>query len=128
MRQIFCMLFVCTAAFGCGGSEPKGGQAAAGAGGGRGAFPAMGVKTITITPKPIPQTSEFVATIKSLRSTNIQPQVEGFVRQIMVKAGDRVRAGQPLVQIDPEKQQATVAATQSQRASRDADLAFARQQ
>jgi RND family efflux transporter MFP subunit len=88
----------------------------------------MNVKTMTVTPKPIPRTSEYVATIKSLRSTNIQPQVEGFVRQIMVKAGDRVRAGQPLVQIDPEKQQATVAATQSQRASREADLEFARQQ
>jgi RND family efflux transporter MFP subunit len=88
----------------------------------------MGVKTITITAKPIPQSSEFVATIKSLRSTNIQPQVEGIVRQIMVKAGDRVRAGEPLVQIDPEKQQATVAATQSQRAARQADLEYARQQ
>ena len=88
----------------------------------------MGVKTITIAPKPIPQTSEFVATIKSLRSMNIQPQVEGIVRQIMVKSGDRVRAGQPLVQIDPEKQQATVATTQSQRVARQADLEFARQQ
>ena len=103
-------------------------QAGGGGAGGRGGFPAMAVKTITFTPQTIPQTSEFVATIKSLRSTNIQPQVEGFVRQIMVKSGDRVRAGQPLVQIDPEKQQATVAATESQRASREADLEFARQQ
>ena len=70
----------------------------------------MNVKTITIAPKPIPQTSEFVATIRSLRSTNIQPQVDGIVRQIMVMAGDRVRAGQALVQIDPDKQQATVSA------------------
>jgi len=118
---------MCTAVLAaCGGGSDQ--QAGAAGGRGRGAFPAMDVKTITVTPKPIPQTSEFVATIKSLRSTNIQPQVEGFVRQIMVKAGDRVRAGQPLVQIDPDKQQATVATTQSQRASRDADLALARQQ
>jgi RND family efflux transporter MFP subunit len=88
----------------------------------------MDVKVITIAPKPIPQTSEFVATVKSLRSTNIQPQVEGIIRQIMVKSGDHVRAGQPLMQIDPEKQQATVATTQSQRASRQADLEYARQQ
>ena len=45
---------------------------------------------------------------RSLRSTTVQPQVEGFVRQILVRAGDRVRAGQPLVQIDPDRQQATV--------------------
>jgi len=121
-------MVMCTAALACGGGEQQGGPGGGGAAGGRGGFPAMDVKTVTLAPKPIPQTSEFVATIKSLRSTNIQPQVEGIVRQIMVKAGDRVRMGQPLVQIDPEKQQATVSATQSQRASRDADLEFARQQ
>jgi RND family efflux transporter MFP subunit len=122
-------MVVCTAGLACGGGEQQqGGPGGGGAAGGRGGFPAMDVKTVTLAPKPIPQSSEFVATIKSLRSTNIQPQVEGIVRQIMVKAGDRVRMGQPLVQIDPEKQQATVSATQSQRASRDADLEFARQQ
>jgi RND family efflux transporter MFP subunit len=121
------LLIICTALLAScsGGDNP---QQGVGGAGGRGGFPAMQVKTITVEPQPIPQTSEFVATIKSLRSTNIQPQVEGFVRQIMVKAGDRVRAGQPLVQIDPDKQQATVAATQSQRASREADLEFAHQQ
>jgi RND family efflux transporter MFP subunit len=39
-----------------------------------------------------------------------------------------VRAGQPLVQIDPDKQQATVTVTEAQRAAREADLAFAKQQ
>jgi len=127
MQRTSLVVLVCTAALACGGGGEQGGPGG-GAAGGRGAFPAMDVKTVTIASKPIPQTSEFVATIKSLRSTNIQPQVEGIVRQIMVMAGDRVRVGQPLVQIDPEKQQATVSATQSQRASREADLEFARQQ
>ncbi len=127
MRARLLPLLLCTAvvAAACGGGDT---QQAGGGAGGRGAFPAMDVKTITIAPRPIPQTSEFVATIRSLRSMNIQPQVDGIVRQIMVMAGDRVRAGQPLVQIDPEKQQATVSASQSQRASREADLEFAHQQ
>ena len=99
MRARLLPLLLCAAAVAaaCGGGDT---QQAGGAAGGRGAFPAMDVKTITIVPKPIPQTSEFVATIRSLRSTNIQPQVDGIVRQIMVMAGDRVRAGQALVQID----------------------------
>jgi RND family efflux transporter MFP subunit len=46
----------------------------------------------------------------------------------MVRAGDRVDVGQPLIQIDPDKQQATNTVTESQRASRDADLAYASQQ
>ncbi len=108
----------------CGGGQTPGSAA----GGGRGAFPPAEVKTVTLAPKPIPQSSEFVATIRSLRSTTIQPQVEGLVTQIFVKAGDRVRAGQPLLQIDPDRQQAAVTSMESQRASREADLAYATQQ
>jgi RND family efflux transporter MFP subunit len=106
---------------------PGEGQAQGGPGG-RGAFPPMEVKTLALELRPLPQSSEYVATIRSLRSITVQPQVDGFVRQILVRAGDRVRAGQPLIQIDPDKQQATVTATESQRLSREADLAFAKQQ
>jgi RND family efflux transporter MFP subunit len=88
----------------------------------------MEVKTIALEAHPTPQSSEFVATVRSLRSTTVQPQVDGIVRQVFVKAGDRVQVGQPLIQIDPEKQQATVTASESQRASREADLAYAKQQ
>jgi len=88
----------------------------------------MDVSAISLAPRPIAQTSEYVATIRSLRSTTIQPQVEGIVRQILVKAGDTVREGQPLLQIDPDKQQATVVTTESQRVAREADLAYATQQ
>jgi RND family efflux transporter MFP subunit len=105
----------------------NGGGAQAGAGG-PGAMPPTDVTTITLAAKPVPRTSEFMASVQSLRSTTIQPQVEGIVRRIFVKAGDRVRAGQPLVQIDPDKQQASVAAFESTRAARQADVAFARQQ
>lgn len=88
----------------------------------------MAVQTLTLEPQPLPQSTEYVATIRSLRSSTVQPQVEGFVRQIFVQAGDRVTAGRPLIQIDPDKQQATVTTTESQRASREADLAYTRQQ
>jgi RND family efflux transporter MFP subunit len=92
------------------------------------AFPPMDVMSITLAPKPVAQTSEYVATIRSLRSTTIQPQVEGIVRQIFVRAGDRVSVGQPLIQIDPDKQQASVTTTESTRVAREADLAYASQQ
>lgn len=91
-------------------------------------MPPMDVKTVILALKPVPRTSDFVATVRSLRSTTIQPQVEGFVRQILVRAGDRVQAGQPLVQIDPDRQQAAATVTESQRAAREADLELARQQ
>jgi RND family efflux transporter MFP subunit len=121
-RTISLLILLATTAAACGG---EGTQAGAN---GPGAMPPAEVKTITLAPRPVPRTSEFVATIRSLRSTTIQPQVEGFVRRIFVKSGDRVRAGQPLVQIDPEKQQASVTTWESTRAAREADVAFARQQ
>ncbi|MBI2188104.1 MAG: efflux RND transporter periplasmic adaptor subunit [Acidobacteria bacterium] len=127
-RLLSLLLFVSLSAAACGGEAGQAASEGGGPGGGRGAFPPMDVQTVTLEPRPLPQTTEYVATIRSLRSTTVQPQVEGIVRQIFVQAGDRVAAGRPLVQIDPDKQQATVAATESQRASREADLAFATQQ
>src|SRR5712692_10311777 len=53
---------------------------------------------------PIEETTEYVATLKSLRSTTIQPQIDGQITQILVKSGDRVRQGAPLMQIDPRQQ------------------------
>src|SRR5258705_11733029 len=99
MRAPFLPLLLCAVvvAAACGGGNSE--QAGAGAAGGRGAFPAMDVKTLTIAPKPIPQTSDFVATVRSPRSTNSQPQLQGFARQIMVKARHRNTAGQPPCQV-----------------------------
>jgi RND family efflux transporter MFP subunit len=114
-------ILLAAGASGCGGRDPQG------AGDPR-AMPPVEVRTITLAAKPVPQSSEFIASIRSLRSTTVQPQVEGIVRRIFVTAGDRVRAGQPLVQIDPEKQQASVATWQSSRVAREAEVAFAKQQ
>jgi RND family efflux transporter MFP subunit len=83
---------------------------------------------MTLVEKPIARTSEFVATVRSLRSTTIQPQAEGFITRIHVRAGDRVRAGQPLMQIDPDRQRAAVVSLESTRAAHEAEVAFARQQ
>ena len=44
---------------------------------------------------PVDEATEYVATLKSLHSTSIQPQIDGQITQIVVKSGDRVRAGRP---------------------------------
>jgi RND family efflux transporter MFP subunit len=76
----------------------------------------------------VEQTTEFVGTVKSRRSTTVQPQVEGFITRILARSGDRVRAGTPLMEIDPRLQQAAVANLESQRTARQADVRYARQQ
>jgi RND family efflux transporter MFP subunit len=85
---------------GCGKSAPK--AAAAG-------MPAMPVHTITVQAQPVAQSDEYVATIRSRRSATINPQVSGNITRILVHSGEHVRAGQPLIDIDPSKQEATVA-------------------
>jgi len=75
---------------------------------------AMPVQTAAVTIAPVPQSSEYVATIKSRRSATLQPQVSGILTQIRVRSGDHVKAGQGLMEIDPRQQQASVA---SQRAT-----------
>ncbi len=56
----------------------------------------------------VPLSDSYVATIKSRRTTTLQPQVDGRITRILVHSGQNVAAGQLLLQIDPLKQQASV--------------------
>ncbi len=74
----------------------------------RPAMQGLPVQTVTVSLAPVPQTSQYVSTIKSRRSATIQPQVSGNLTQILVHSGDLVHAGQTLMEIDPRQQQAMV--------------------
>jgi RND family efflux transporter MFP subunit len=66
------------------------------------------VQTLPVALAPVAQSSEYVATIKSRRSATLMPQVSGILTAILVRSGDRVHAGQELMDIDPRQQQAAV--------------------
>lgn len=89
---------------GLGGCGKKAAPPAAPGGG----MQAMPVQTVAVSLAPVPQSSEYVATIKSRRSATLQPQVDGRLTAIQVRSGDHVQAGQLLMSIDPEHQQASV--------------------
>jgi RND family efflux transporter MFP subunit len=74
---------------------------------------ALPVQTQTIAAAPVPQYDEYVSTIKSRRSATINPQVDGNLVRIYVHSGQRVHAGQILMEIDPLKQEATVASSKA---------------
>jgi RND family efflux transporter MFP subunit len=79
---------------------------------------AMPVQVAPVTLSPVPNSDTYVATIKSRRSSTMQPQVDGNLVKIFVKSGDLVKSGQVLMRIDPLKQMATVLSqqgTQSQK-------------
>jgi RND family efflux transporter MFP subunit len=87
--------------------------------------PRVPVKTAIIAPVAVPESSEYLGTLKSRHSTVLNPQVEGQITSIFVKSGDRVKAGTALMQIDPLKQQATVGSQDAARAAQEANVHFA---
>jgi len=74
------------------------------------AMQALPVQTVTVASSPVPNSDEYVATIKSRRSATLSPQVDGNLTAILAHSGQHVKAGQVLMQIDASKQEATVAA------------------
>jgi RND family efflux transporter MFP subunit len=91
-------------------------------------FPPAAVQLVTASLTALDDTTEYVATLKSLHSTTIQPQIDGQITQIVVKSGDRVPQGAPLIQIDPRRQEAAVSSQEASRAAKEANVNFARQQ
>lgn len=91
-------------------------------------MPPMPVEAITLVNKPVEQVSEFVASLKSRRSSTIQPQAEGYLTRIAVRSGERVSAGALLFEIDSAPEQAALASLQSMRPMREAELSYAQQQ
>jgi len=92
------------------------------------AMPAMPVRIQVAKAVAVDDSSEYVATLKSRGSAAIMPQVEGHITRIFVRSGDRVPEGTPLMQIDPEKQRATVSSQEDSRAAKVAAVQYARQQ
>jgi len=120
-RAALAAAFLAGLAVSCGGGAPQGQGAPQG-------FPPTPVKIVDARTTPIEDATEYVATLKSLRSTTIQPQIDGQITQIFVKSGDHVGQGDRLMQIDPRRQQAAVSSQEAERASREANVAYARQQ
>ena len=111
------------------GAACRGGDQADGPGGpAGGAPPPMPVETITLTAKPVEQATEYVASLKSRRSSTIQPEVEAALVSIAVRSGQVVSKGTLLFEIDAAPQQAALGSLQSMRPSRESDVEFARQQ
>jgi len=88
--------------------------------------PPSPVALSTVHQAEVEDTTEYVGTLKSLHSTPVQPQVDGRIVGIAVKSGDRVKAGDPIVQIDAQRQAAAVSSQEATRAALEANVAFAK--
>lgn len=85
--------------------------------------PPAHVTTAKIEPATVTTTSTLIGEMDSRKSIDLFPKIDGYVRAIPVSPGQKVRAGQLIIAIDPTKQEATVAAKRSSVELAKADLA-----
>src|SRR5215510_6513467 len=88
--------------------------------------PAFPVKVITVQAQLVPDSTEYLATLRSRNASALQPQVEGEVIRISVHSGEQVSAGAPILEIDPRKQEATVSSQEAAYKSKLATMEFNR--
>jgi RND family efflux transporter MFP subunit len=120
--------------FAPGGPPQAGPGGPMGGPGGPGGPMAMPVRLGQAEPTTIEESSEYVARLESRQSVRPRPQVSGQITNIFVKPGDRVRAGAPIMQINPaeqaaslESQLAAVESARSEMKLAQADVTNARQ-
>lgn len=92
--------------------------------------PVRAVRTATVAARPAETRSEHAAEIRARTELALAFQVPGRLRRRHVEAGDAVRAGQPLAELDPQDlalaqsaAQAALQAAEVQAAQAAADLA-----
>ena len=66
----------------------------------------VAIETVTEKPYNLPRT--YVAHVEAMQEVELQPQVDGYIKQIFFKEGDLVKEGQLLYQLDDERYQAVV--------------------
>ena len=88
--------------------------------------PALRVKTQIVQLQKVPDFTEYIATLRSRSASVLQPDVEGQITRILVRSGDHVRRGAPLLEIDPSKQQHALTTQEANQRSRLAALEYSR--
>ncbi|NES06767.1 MAG: biotin/lipoyl-binding protein, partial [Okeania sp. SIO2F4] len=70
----------------------------------------------------VAESTEYVARVEGKERATITPRVSGQVRQVFVSLGNRVKKGDPILQIDPSQQQAVLDSNIAQIGSAKAQL------
>lgn len=85
-------------------------------------IPPIAVEAQRLQTSRVKHRSEFVGELEARERVMLRPEVEGRITQIFVENGDRVSAGTPILQLNPERSQAlasgALAAIEAARAAR----------
>lgn len=86
---------------------------------------AVPVNTIQVKQESVTGRDTYPATVVSLQEVELRPQVSGYITNIFVQDGQRVKKGQKLYEIDQNKYQAGIQQAQASLQSAKANLARA---
>ena len=84
------------------------------------------VKTQVVQEQLVPDYTEYISTLQSRGSAVLQPEVEGQIVKIFVRSGQRVKSGDPLLLIDPRRQEATLNSMEAALRTKQATLDYNR--
>jgi RND family efflux transporter MFP subunit len=86
--------------------------------------PAAAVKLATVANHTVRDSAVFVGTLEAPRFVSIKPQIEGRIKQLDIKEGDRVQQGQPIVSLQSDDTQAVLQQRQAALAQAQSNLAL----
>lgn len=88
--------------------------------------PPVAVNLAVVGTSNVRDASEFNARVEGIENAVIQPRVNGLVKQVFVRLGDRISQNTPLIEIDGQQQQANYEGQLATVGSRIAQLNSAR--
>ena len=116
LPSLAAMAVLAAALTGCG----QGGQP-----GGHMGFPPAQVATVTLAPRTLPVSWEYVGQTTGSKDVEVRARVTGILEKKLFQEGAQVKAGQPLFAIDPKPLEAQAAAARADVARAEAQLAQA---
>ncbi|MCP3098135.1 efflux RND transporter periplasmic adaptor subunit [Myxococcus sp. K15C18031901] len=84
------------------------------------------VEVVSLEPREVRDTGEYLGSLLSRQSVTLLPQVDGYVRRIHVRPGQHVDAGAPLVEVDARAETAALDGAQAELNTARIDLELAR--
>ncbi len=91
-------------------------------------FPPAEVTLVTVQPKPIPVTFEYVGQTVGSKEIEVRARVGGILEKRLFKEGAPVKAGQTLFILDPKPLEAQAASTEADLARAQAQLSQAQRE
>ncbi|WP_419145115.1 efflux RND transporter periplasmic adaptor subunit [Myxococcus stipitatus] len=88
--------------------------------------PPREVEVLTLAPSEVRDTGEYLGSLLSRQSVTVLPQVNGYVRRILVKPGQKVEAGATLLEVDSREETAALDSAQAQHSSAEVSRDLAR--